>query len=213
MSLLSFPTHPVTDRLSLSEEKSVEQRQAAAMHIAMAQQRASTMMRYPHIMSEIRDLRLEGNYWKDVTREMKEPLLDAELARKKDFTIKRLFKSLTGTVSKAHNDRKKYDEDIGAIKAAIENDPAFKDLVIDIIEQKGNLAAPLRIAEVRTKFVTLGLRPRNIDPTDARFKQGTLESRPIQIRNFNYLAKVALAEVFYTETIDAEFPTWNDDAE
>ena len=177
----------------------------------MAQRRASTMMQYPHIMSDIRDLRLEGNTWKEVTREMKEPLLDAELARKKDFSINKLFRSLTGTVSKAHNDRRKHDADIGAIKTAIENDPEFKDLIIDIIEDRGNLAAPLRIAQVRSKFVTLGLRPREIAATDARFKASTLESRPIKIRNFNYLARVALAEVFYTETAGAEFPTWNDD--
>ena len=60
----------MNSRLLQPDEQSMEQRQAAAMHIAMAQKRASTMMQYPHIMSEIRDLRLEGNIWKDVTREM-----------------------------------------------------------------------------------------------------------------------------------------------
>ncbi len=185
--------------LSRNEDKTPQQRQAAAVHIAMSQRHSGRMMEYPNIITDIRRLRLEDLTWKEVTREMKEPLIETELARKVDYSRNKYFRTLTNTVAKAHNDRRDFDPEIRAIKDGIRSDEYLEGLVMDAIEDRGSFSAPLRIAEVRTALMSIGLRPREIDTTDARYRQGTIDLRKYEIRNFNRLARVVFGELFFEE--------------
>lgn len=196
--------------VSRIEERTPEQRQKAAMFISMSQQQSGRIMEHPDLITDIRELRLQDLKWKDVTMEMKEDLIGVGLAKKIDFHRTKYLKMLTGTVAKAHNDRRDFDPAIRQIKADIRADEDVEAMIMDAISDKGSYSAPLRIQEVRDALTGMGLRPRGINKNDKRYNEGTVDARAYAIRDFNRLARVAFGEMHLEELGDFDPYLWEE---
>ncbi len=195
---------------TLSGQDDMQRRQAAAMHISMSLQRSGRIMEVPAVITDIREHRMEGATWKEVTREMKPDLLENDLARKVDFHRLKYFKILAGTVARAHNDRRDSDREIRGIKDAITGNPELDAMVMEAIHEHGSYSTPLRIPAVRDLLANLGVRPRSIDKDNRRFSDATKKERGYEIRNFNRLARVAFGELHLAQLGQFDEMIWEE---